>query len=103
LCRELPLALRREPVIPGFTVVLRRAPERGDPAAIPETIQGRVKRSVFNLKYVIGDPLYGVGDRLAMGRTKHECLEDQQIQCARNHFGLEGRWASWHVVLSMID
>jgi hypothetical protein len=44
---------------------------------------------VLDLKYVIGAPLYGVGDPLAMGGTKHECLEHQHVQRALNHFGLE--------------
>src|SRR6266508_654449 len=43
-------------------------------------MQGRVERSVFNLKHLVGAPLDGVGDSLTMGGTKHECLEDQHVQ-----------------------
>lgn len=102
-CGELSFALGREPVIPGLTVVLRRPPERGDPASILQAMQGRVERSVFHLKHLVRAPFYGVCDCLAMGGAKHECLEDQHVQGSLNHLRLERGLASRHIVLSMID
>src|SRR5579872_2165100 len=43
LRRQLFAAGASQPVIPGLSIVFRRSPERGDPAPVLETMQGRVK------------------------------------------------------------
>ncbi|SPE42938.1 hypothetical protein SBA3_730007 [Candidatus Sulfopaludibacter sp. SbA3] len=66
-------------------------------------MQGWVERSVFDLKHVLRTPLDSVGDCLAMGGTQDQCLEDQHVQGSLNHLGLEGRLASRHLLVSIID
>lgn len=66
-------------------------------------MQGRVQRAMFHLQHVVGAALDGMGDGLAMGGTEQEGLKDQHVQGSLNHFGLEGRGASRHTVMSMID
>ena len=58
---------------------------------------------MFDLKHVLRTPFDGVGDCLAMGGTKDQCLEDQHVQGSLDHLGLEGRLASRHGLMSIID
>ena len=43
---------------------------------------------MLNLKHVLRTPLYGVGDRLAMGSTWEKRLKNQHVQSSLDHLGL---------------
>src|SRR5207244_3154585 len=79
-----------------LAVVLRGSPERGDPSTVLKPVQGRIEGSVLDLQHVFGAALDRVCDGLAVSRSEDERLEDQHVQGALDHFGLERRLTSWH-------
>ena len=52
LAEELFSSLGRQSVIAGATIVLRRSPERSDPAPILEPMERGVERTVLDLKNI---------------------------------------------------
>src|SRR5207248_8279497 len=65
-----------------LAVVDRYAPLAGDPAALLETLQRGIERSVLDEELLVGGLLDGVRDALAVLRPPDEGAEDQQIQRA---------------------
>ena len=96
-------ARRREPVVLRLAVVLGGTPERRDPTTVLEPMQRRIEGPVFDLEHILRPSLDGLGDGLAMGGTQDQRLQDQHVQRALDHFGLERRMTSGHRLLSMID
>jgi hypothetical protein len=58
---------------------------------------------VLHLQHVFRALLDHVGDGLSVGWTENQRPEDQHVQGALEHFRVQGRFASWHVFMSMID
>src|SRR5579872_1273892 len=69
---ELFLARRRQTVVAGFAVVFRGPPKGRDPAAIFETVQGGKEGPVLYLQNIFRSAFNGVGDRVAMRRSRHQ-------------------------------
>ena len=91
---ELLTSLRREPVVAGPAIVLRRAPEGGNPATIFEPMQRRVERPVFDLEHHLGAMGDDMGNRVAVGRTHRQGLQDEQVERALEQLALEWRVSS---------
>src|SRR6185503_14641900 len=53
LRRELFAARRRQPVVLRLAVVVGRAPERCDPAAVFQPVQGWIEGAVLDLEHVL--------------------------------------------------
>ena len=79
---ELAASFRREAVVAGAAVVLGRAPERRDPAAILESMQRGIEGSMFDLEHVVRPVRDGVRDGVAVRRANRESLEDEEVECA---------------------
>src|SRR5438128_9741372 len=58
-------------VILRFTIVLRSAPEGRDPAAIFESMQRGIERSMFDLQNIFRTALDRMCDRVTMSRAEH--------------------------------
>jgi hypothetical protein len=58
---------------------------------------------MLDLQNIVRAALNRVGDGLSMGWAHDKRLEDEHVQGSLDHFGLQRRFASRHVVLSMID
>ncbi|SPE38512.1 hypothetical protein SBA3_290043 [Candidatus Sulfopaludibacter sp. SbA3] len=100
---QLLAALSRQAVILRLAVVFGGSPERGDPPAVIQAMQRRIEGAVLNLQHLFGTPLDRVSDRLSMSGTQDQGPEDQHVQGSLDHFELQGRFASWHVLVSVID
>ena len=68
LMGQLLAARGGQPVIARPAVVFRRAPERGDPAAVFQTVQSGIERAVLDLQDVFGAVFDGVGDGVPVRR-----------------------------------
>ena len=88
---------RCQPVIPGFAIALRSPPERRDPAAILQSVQGGVQGAVFNLEDVVRTTLNGMRDGVTVGRAENQRLEDQHVESSLHHLALNGGFAPWHI------
>ena len=88
---ELLSALRCEPVVARAPVVLGRAPERRDPAAILEAVQGRVERAVLHLEHLVRPTLDRMRDGVAVCGPDTERLQDEQVERSLEELTLHGR------------
>src|SRR5687768_16194637 len=61
-----------QPVVLRLAVVLGGAPERRDPAAVFQPMQGRVEGPMLDLEHVLRTALDGVRDGMAVRRADHE-------------------------------
>jgi hypothetical protein len=66
-------------------------------------MQCRIEGTMLHLKDLFRAPLDRMGDRLSMSGTQDKRPEDQHVQGSLEHFGLQGRLASWHALMSVID
>jgi hypothetical protein len=66
-------------------------------------MERRIEGTVLHLEHVVRPSLDGLGDGLAVGGTEDQGPQDQHVQRSLNHLGLQGRMASRHSLLSMID
>lgn len=87
--QELFAARRSQAIIPSLAIVVRGSPKRGNPTPIFETVQCRVKRAVLDLQDLFRPLLDYVGDRVAVRWTRNQCLQDEQVQRALQHFAFE--------------
>ena len=53
-------------------------------------MQGRIERSVLHLKNVFGTVLDGVGDGVAVRRSRRERPENQQVERPLEQLALQG-------------
>lgn len=58
---------------------------------------------MLNLQHLFRAPLNRVSDRLSMSGPQDQGPEDQHVQGSLDHFELQGRFASWHVLVPVID
>src|SRR5580704_7710855 len=86
---------RRQPVVAGLAVILRRAPERCDPTAILDAVQCRIKRSVLRFEDIRGASLDRIRDGMPVRGPRREGSQDQHIESALQHFALERRRVSF--------
>jgi hypothetical protein len=86
---QLPLTSSRQPVQPGTSLVLSDLPFRHDPAGLFHAVKGRVQRTFFDAKHIVGDALNMSGDAVPVCRTPTQGREHQQVKRA-----LEGIWLS---------
>jgi hypothetical protein len=100
-------AISREPVVcrPAgcqtvvlrFAVIFRGAPERSNPAAILQAMQGGIEKTVFDLQDILRPSLDGMRYGVSVGRAQNQRPEDQHVQRSLEHFAFERRLASWHM------
>src|SRR5690242_10878366 len=79
---ELSFTGGRQAVVFRLSIVFGCAPEGGDPAAVFEAIQSRVKRTVLHLKNFVRSEFNGMRDGVAMGRTPQQGAKDQHVERA---------------------
>src|SRR5262249_35593700 len=96
LRHQLLPAGRSQPVVLRFAIVLRRSPERRDPAAVLEPVKRRVERSMFDLQNIFGTSLDRMRDRVTVSGSQRERLKNQHIEGALRHFTLQRRVTSRH-------
>ena len=79
---ELALAVAREPVVLGLTVVLRRVPFRIDPALLLQAMERRVERPLVDPQDVARDLLDALRDAPAVHRLERQRLQDEHVERA---------------------
>ena len=91
LGRELPTACRCQTVVARLAIVLGRAPERGDPAAVLEPMQRGVERAVLDLQNVFRTLADDVRDGVPVRRPGDQRLEGltSSVPCSMSG-GLRG-------------
>jgi hypothetical protein len=96
---ELFAASRRQAVIPRLAVVLRSPPEGRDPTSVFEPVQRRVKRAVLDLQNFFRAVLDDVGNCVAVRRAQNQRLQNEQVQCALQHFAFKRMsFSGWHLL-----
>ena len=66
----------------GLAVICGDSPFRGNPAALLQPLERRIKGSVLDQELFIRRLLDGACDALAVLRTKNQRTQDQQVQSA---------------------
>src|SRR5207302_10951443 len=83
--REASAAGGGKPVVLGFAVVLAGAPVAGEPAAVFEAMQRRVKRTLLHFEDVFGGALDDLGNRVAVRVTGGERAQDHHVERSLEH------------------
>jgi hypothetical protein len=89
LYSQLFSACRRQPIVPGFAIVLGCTPEGSNPFAVFKAMQCRVKRPMLYLKDIVRSVLDGIRDGVAVRRPQHQGLQDEQIKSSLKNFTLQ--------------
>jgi hypothetical protein len=83
--------LGREAIVAGAAIVFGRPPERSDPAAILEPVEGGIERPVLDLQHVLGAMFDGLRDGVPVCRPECERFEDQHVERSLQQLTLNRR------------
>src|SRR5215472_1708126 len=81
-----------------LAIVLACAPIRRHPAAIFETMQRRIERTLLDLKHLIGSVLDNVRDSVTVSWPGNQRAQDQHVERPLQHFVLLLLIRAWHEI-----